>query len=159
MLTWRHHQILWHWFVSLVTFSYWSKFHLNIITGSGVMAIYFYWGLTRNPEIGNTPVWVLPNIWRLGWVRDTTFDKDVSNKMLLHAAKYHGYSFYRFWVVKGKTGGKSTPHQNKVKIKLKSRILINKTYLIRHNICQKLSINFPKQSNILLSNSVLTRRY
>ena len=26
----------------------------------------FYKGLTRNPEIGNTPVQVLPNIWRLG---------------------------------------------------------------------------------------------
>ena len=43
-------------FASLVKFSYWSKFHLNIITGSGVMTIYFYKGLTRNPEIGNTPV-------------------------------------------------------------------------------------------------------
>ena len=24
--------------------------------------------MTRNPEIKNTPVWFLPNIWRLGWV-------------------------------------------------------------------------------------------
>ena len=39
-------------FVSLV--SYWSKFHLNIITSSGVMTIYFYSGLTRNPEFENT---------------------------------------------------------------------------------------------------------
>ena len=28
-------------FVSLVNFSYWSKFHINIITGSGVMTILF----------------------------------------------------------------------------------------------------------------------
>ena len=28
------------------------------------MTISFYKGLTRNLEIGNTPVWVLPNIWR-----------------------------------------------------------------------------------------------
>ena len=30
--------------------------------------------------------------------------------MLPNAAKYQGYSFYRFWVIKGKpTGGKITP--------------------------------------------------
>ena len=42
-------------FISLVKYSYWSKFHINIITGSGVTTIFFYKGLTRNPEIGNTP--------------------------------------------------------------------------------------------------------
>ena len=40
--------------LSLVKFSYWSRFHVINITGSGVMTIYFYKGLTRNPEIGNT---------------------------------------------------------------------------------------------------------
>ena len=42
-------------FISLVNYSYWSKFHINIIFGSGVTTIFFYKGLTRNPEIGNTP--------------------------------------------------------------------------------------------------------
>ena len=37
-------------------FSYWSKFPVNNITGSGVMTIYFYIRLTRNPEIVNTAV-------------------------------------------------------------------------------------------------------
>ena len=74
------------------------------------MAIFFYSGLTRNPEIGNTPVWVLPNIWRLGQVRNIKFDTNVSNKMLLNAAKCQGYSFYCFWVIKGKpTGGIKFP--------------------------------------------------
>ena len=31
--------------------SYWPKFPDNIITGSGVMTIFVYKGLTRNPEI------------------------------------------------------------------------------------------------------------
>ena len=79
----------WSCFVSLVKFSYWSKFYINIITGSGVIAIFFYKGLTRNREIGNTAVWVLPNIWRLARVRDSKFGTDVSNKMLLNAAKCH----------------------------------------------------------------------
>ena len=108
--------VFWRCFVSLIKFSYWSKFHVNIITGSGVVTIFFYKGLTRNPEIGNNPVWVLPSIWRLGQVRDTKFGKNVSNKMLLNAAKHQGYSFYRFCVIKVKpTGGKITPTLIRVK--------------------------------------------
>lgn len=36
-----------------------------------------------NLEIGNTPAWVLPNIWRLGQVRDTKLGTNVSNEILL----------------------------------------------------------------------------
>ena len=97
----------WHCLVSLVKFSYWSKSHVRIITGSGVMTNSFYKGLTRNLKIGNTPLWVLPNIWRLGRVMNTKYGTNVSNKMLLNAAKCQSYSFYRFWVIKGKpTGGR-----------------------------------------------------
>ena len=62
------------------------------------MTISFYERLTRNPEIGNTPVWVLPNIWTLRRVRNTKFDTNVSNKMLLNAAEGQGCSFSLFWV-------------------------------------------------------------
>ena len=92
-------------FLALVKFSYCFKFHINIISASGVMTTFFYKGLTRNPEIGNTPVWVLSNIWRLGRVRDTEFGTILSNKMLANATKWQGYSFYRFWVIKGKSAG------------------------------------------------------
>ena len=92
----------WLCFISLVKFSYWSKFHVNIITRSRIMTILFYKGLTRNPEIENTPVWVLSNIWRLGQVMNTKFGVSVSNRTLLNAAKFQDYSFYHFWVIKGK---------------------------------------------------------
>ena len=59
--------------------------------------------LTRNLEFGNTLVWLLPNIWRLGQVGNTKFGTNVSNKILLNAAKCKGYSFYRFWVTKGRS--------------------------------------------------------
>ena len=96
----------WRCFLSLVNFSYWSKFHVNIITGSGIMTIFFYNGLTRNPEIGNSPVWLLPNIWRLGEVMGTKFGANVFNGILLNTTKFQGYSFYRSWVIKVKpTGG------------------------------------------------------
>ena len=96
-------------FYFLVKFTCWSKFHVNIITGSRVMIIFFYKRLTRNLEIGNTPVWVLPNIWRLGQVRDTKFDTDVSNEMLLNTAECQIYSFHRLWVIKVKQGVKVPP--------------------------------------------------
>ena len=41
-------------------FTYGSEFHVNIITGSGVMIIFIYKELTRNPEIRNTLVSVCP---------------------------------------------------------------------------------------------------
>ena len=65
-------------FVFLVNFSDWFKFHCNFITGSGILTILFYKGLTRNSEIRNTPVWVLPIIWILGWVMYTKFGANVS---------------------------------------------------------------------------------
>ena len=110
---WRHNsrhdvnvKFVWRCFVSLVKSSYWSKFHVNIITGSAIMTVFFYKRLTRNPEIGNSSVWALPNIWRLGRVMDIKYDTNVSNRMLLNAAKLQAYSFYHFWVVKGEpTGG------------------------------------------------------
>ena len=86
---------------SLVT-SYWPKFHVNILTGSGVMTVFVCKWLTRNPEIGHTPVWVLPNIWRLKRDKDTKFGRNVSSKRLLNTTKCQCYSFYSFWVIKWK---------------------------------------------------------
>ena len=107
---WRHnfpkiHQFFWPCSISLVKFSYWPKFHVNIM--AGVTNIFAYKRLTRNLEIINTPVWVVPSILRLGQIRDTEFGPNVSNKILLNAPKYQGYGIYHFWVIKGKpTGGR-----------------------------------------------------
>ena len=60
--TWLHRQPFWRCFVTCVNFSYWSKFHVNIIAGSRLMTILFYKGLKRNVEIGNNPVWHLLTI-------------------------------------------------------------------------------------------------
>ena len=101
--------LFWHCFVSLVRFSYFSKFHVNVITGSGVTTILFYKGLTRNPEIRNPLVSVSPNIWRVGWVMDTKFGMNLSNEV--NAPKCQDYSFYHFWVVKRKPTGGGLPPQ------------------------------------------------
>ena len=86
--------LFWRSFVCLVKFSYWSKFCVNIITGSGVMPIFSYKELTSNPEIGN----ILSDFCSVSEIWDSKFGKNISNKMLLNAAKCQGYSFYRFWV-------------------------------------------------------------
>ena len=70
------------------------------------MTIFVYKGLTRNPEIWDTLVWVLPKISSLRRVRNVKFDTNLSNEKLLNAAKCQGYSFYRFWVIKRKPAGR-----------------------------------------------------
>ena len=92
-------------FVFLVKISYWSKFHVNVITGSGVMTIFFYKGLTRNPEIGYIPVWVLPisgDRRELGIPNLARMFQTKCYRMLQNAS----YGFYRFWVIKGKPTGR-----------------------------------------------------
>ena len=97
-----HKTFFWRCLLFLVKFSYWSKFHVNIITGSGAMTIFFYKWLNRNPEIGISPVWCFSNTWRLEQVRDTKFGTNVSNEMLLNSTKCQDYNFYCFWVFKTK---------------------------------------------------------
>ena len=50
--------IFWRCHVSLLKLRYWSKFYVNINTGSGIVTIFINKGMTRNLEIWNTPVWV-----------------------------------------------------------------------------------------------------
>ena len=101
----------WRCCVYFVNFSYWSKFYVNAITGSRVMTIFLHKGLTRNPEIGNTPVWVLPNIWRLGQVRETKFSKNTPNEFYWMLQNATVTAFTCFWVIKRKPkgGDKITP--------------------------------------------------
>ena len=87
----RHDVIVncfWRCYVSLVKFSYWSKFHVNVLGGSGVITIFVYKELTRKPKIRNIFVWVLPNLWRPEQARDTKYGTNVFNKMLMNAGKF-----------------------------------------------------------------------
>ena len=112
-------------FVSLFKFSYWFKFHFKIITGSGFMTIFSFLHWAQNLDIGNTLVWFLPNNWRLRWVKDIRLDKNVSREMLQYAAKCQGYSFYRFWVIKGKPTGSKFNHPPP-RLRLKKKRIIRR---------------------------------
>ena len=85
---WRHYLQTWRYDIFFETVLFLLS---SLVTGPNFMSIssliFVYKGLTRNPEIGNTSVWVLPNIWRLGRIRDTKF---VSSEVLLNAVHASG---------------------------------------------------------------------
>ena len=116
------------------------------------MTIFFYKRLARNLEIGNTPVWVFPSIWRLARVMDTKFGTNVSNRMLLNVAKFQGYSFYRFWVFKGKPtggGGKITPSSH-------TQIRVKRYNNADLKICQYLRLHILRYAHVIYVKSLFT---
>ena len=116
--TWCHFQFFWRCFISLINFRYLSKCHIRIIIGSWVMTILILWGINKKSKSQVAPVLVLLNIWRLGRVRDTKFGTNVSNKMLLNAAKRQGYSLYYFWVSKENQEGDKIKHPPRLGLKI-----------------------------------------
>ena len=99
------------------------------------------------PEIGNIPVWVLPNIWRLRRVRNTIFGMNVSNEMLLNVAKCQGYSFYRFWVITGKPIGGVKLHPTQIRVKKKKKPRNTYTYIhrLRSNLTTGYLVNWKRE--------------
>ena len=93
--------------VSPVTSSYWFRFHVNIITDSGVMII--------SLRDWNTRVWVLPNIWSLGQVKNTKFGTNAFSKMLLNATKCQVYSFTVSELLRENHQGVKLPRPNQIK--------------------------------------------
>ena len=104
----------------------------NLVTSPSFMSIsqlvLELWQFTRNSEIGNTSVWVLPTIWRLGQVRNTKFGTNVSIKMLLNVAKCQGCRINRFWVIKGKPTGKVKLTLSHTQIRVKKLPLLCCTF-------------------------------
>ena len=100
----------WHCLVSLVMFSYWSKFHsiswlvLELWQFSFIKHWPKLWKLETPlskffPISGDWGELEIPNLAQLS----------LMNVKSLDVAKCQGYSFYRFWVIKGKsTGSKIT---------------------------------------------------
>ena len=63
-------KFFWRFFVSLVKFSYWSNFRVNIITGSGIMTIFFYknWPEIRKSEIPPSEFCPISGDWGKLWI-------------------------------------------------------------------------------------------
>ena len=106
------------------------------------MIIFFYKGLkSRNPEIRNTSVLVLPNTWRLGRVRDIKLDADVSNEKLLNAANVRVTAFTTSELLKENQQGLKLPRSTQIRVNgiLKTWLVVvfNVAVQIRENMNQK----------------------
>ena len=119
------------------------------------MTISFYKGLTRNPEIGNTPVWVLPIIWSWGKLEISNLAQTSLIKCywMLQNARV-------FWVIKGKPteggGDKITPTQIRVKIKKHTNGYRNLILCSWTIVLEEVSIHFWKSSDdVTFFNNIL----
>ena len=92
--------------ILLTFFLFLVKFHVNIITGSGVMTFFFTrdWPEIRKLEIHRFEFFQICGDWReLG--RNTKVGTNISNKMLLKFVKCQIYNIWRFGVIVGKPTG------------------------------------------------------
>ena len=69
--------------------------HIQLGVGGRDGASVLMGGFKKNHGMGGGPPPTKGNP-RLGGLRDTKFGTNLSNKKLLNAAKFQGYSFYRF---------------------------------------------------------------
>ena len=82
----------WQWHHNLPTWFHHQFFEIAVFAMSslvnGTSLIYWLWNydnfclyrIDKKSDIGNTTVWNLFNLWRLGWFRDTKFCTNVSNE-------------------------------------------------------------------------------
>ena len=69
-MTWSHRQVFWRWFISLVKFNYWPKFHVSNITGSEVMTISFIgdWPKIWKLKIPSSEFCSISGHWKMLWI-------------------------------------------------------------------------------------------
>ena len=111
LLTWRQHHIFWRCFVSLVTFSYSSKFHVNIITGSGVwqFSLIGDWPGIRKLEITPSEFCPIPGDWSELGIPNLARSSLIKYYWMLPNARVK-VKFYFYWVIKGNPiGGVKLP--------------------------------------------------
>ena len=86
----------WRCFVSLVNFSYWSKFHVNIITGSGIMTIFFYkgWPEIRKSEIPLSDFCPISGDWGELWIRNLAWLSLIECYWMLRNSKVTAFTVF-----------------------------------------------------------------
>ena len=119
--------ILWRSLVSLVKFSYWSKFPFNIITGSGFMTIFSFQFSSVSSKSGNrnNPVWVLPisgGLRELG-IPDLARISLIKCYWMMQSARVTVFTVTE--LLREKQGVKLPTHPNQIKIKEKRDISVD----------------------------------
>ena len=112
-------KFFWRCFVSLVKFSYWSKFHVNIITGSGVMTIFFYKGLTRNSEIGNThEFFPISGDWGELWIPNFAWMSLIECYWMLQNSRVTAFTVFELLRENQLGGGIKLPPPRQIRVKM-----------------------------------------
>ena len=96
----------------LLSSSYWSKFHVNIITGSGIITIFFYKRLTRNTEIGNTPASEFCTVsgdWCKLWIPNLARMSLIKYYCILQNSRVAAFTVFEFLRENQLGGGKIAP--------------------------------------------------
>ena len=110
----------WRCFVSLVKFSYWSKFHVNIINGSGIMTISFIrdWPEIRKSEIPPSEFCPISRDWGKLWIPNLVRMSLIECYWMLQIPGLQLLPFLSYW---GKTswGGSKIIHHPPPQIRVK----------------------------------------
>ena len=102
---------------------------------------------SENPQIRNSPVWLLPNIWRLGrlGVRNLAQMSLIKSHWMLQNARVTAFTVFKLLRENQQDGegGGGRPRNNPVRIYL---LKVNsRSTRTRCEICSKLTIKIPEQ--------------
>ena len=102
--------------VSLFKFSYWSKFHVNIITYFGVMTISFYmdWPEIQRSEIAPSEICPISGDWRKLQIPNLARTSLIKCYWMLQNARVTAFIVAEL-LRENQQGGKITPSQIRVK--------------------------------------------
>ena len=132
-------------FVSPVKFSYWSRFHVNIITGSGVIIIFFNKGLTRNPEIPPSEFCPLSEDWGKLGIQNLARMSLIKCYWMLQNARVTGFTISEL------LRGKTTKQRRGVKLLSSTQIRVlgntDNPHVLFNEVkstrsCKDMSVNF-----------------
>ena len=113
--------------VSLVTFSYWTRFHVNIITSFGVMTIYVFKRLTRIRKSKTPPSKFCPISGDLGKLEIPNLTRLILIKSywMLQNARVTAFTVFEFLREKLLMGGGQIKYLFPLKLLINSSILSN----------------------------------
>ena len=103
-------KMFWHCFVSLIKFSYWSKFHVNIFIGSEIMTIFFIrdWPEIRKLEIPTSKFCPISGDWDELWIPHLARMSLIECYWMLQNSRVTAFTVFKL-LRENQLGGKITP--------------------------------------------------
>ena len=154
----RHDVIVkffWHCFTSLVKFSYWYEFHVNFITGSGVMTISFNMRLTRNLEIPPSEFCLISGDWDEVGIPNLARAFLIRCYWMLQNASVTAFTVSELLKENQQEGGGGGLHIHPLPTEIRVNNYSKKLFLSNHQNY----FNFLSSENSLKCNKMVNREY